>query len=193
MCWHSRGVISLDFRYRFAYYVPMPSLIFPDAWVVECAGCRCVITCFALDPQTEHMNQSTAPPATSAQVACPCCLGTYRYGEKAIRRGKIQPNPACRRKRDAQPSAHPGGTAGASLSPKPAATSAPTAFAASSANQNGAKHDAKLDGALLVGACLIAAIRMGSAEVRPSPKLTFTVSESVRLAREVLGELQRSR
>jgi hypothetical protein len=44
----------------------------------------------------------------------------------------------------------------------------------------------KLDGALLVGACLIAAIRMGTAEVRPSPKLTSTVTDSVKLARAVL-------
>jgi len=42
---------------------------------------------------------------------------------------------------------------------------------------------------LLVGACLIAAVRMGSAEVRPSPKLTATVVDSVRLARVVLQEL----
>ncbi len=160
----------------------MPSPIFPDAWVVECAGCRCVITCFALDPQSEHMNKSTAPPATSAQVACPCCLGTYRYGEKDIRRGRIQPNPACRRNRSADLPAKPANSgAGLTASSRAKLGASP-----------GTEPASKLDGALLVGACLIAAVRMGSAEVRPSPKLTVTVTDAVRLARAVLAEMQRS-
>ena len=152
----------------------MSEPIFPEAWVVDCVGCRCVITCFALDPQSEHTNRSTAPPFASAQVACPCCLGTYRYSSKDMRRGKIQPNPACRRNRSAQSAANPT----TKLERKPGATP-------------GRAESTKLDGALLVGACLIAAVRMGPAEVRPSPKLTATVTDAVRLAQEVLREMQR--
>lgn len=128
----------------------VPDLPLPSAWVVTCKACNCVITCFAIDPQREHMSRSQEPPQDSAQVACPCCFKTFRYARQDIRRGKMQPNEACR------------------------------------------KQMGKLDGALLVGACLIAAIRMGSAEVRPSPKLTSTVADSVKLARSVLRGISQS-
>ncbi len=37
-------------------------------------------------------------------------------------------------------------------------------------------------GALLIAACIIAAIRLRGEPIRPSPKLTATIAESVALA-----------
>ncbi len=47
-------------------------------------------------------------------------------------------------------------------------------------------------GALLIAACIIAAIRLRGEPIRPSPKLTATVAEAITLARAVLRELQRA-
>lgn len=47
-------------------------------------------------------------------------------------------------------------------------------------------------GALLIAACIIAAIRLRGEPIRPSPKLTAVVSESVTLAKTVLRELLRA-
>lgn len=47
-------------------------------------------------------------------------------------------------------------------------------------------------GALLIAACIIAAIRLRGEPIRPSPKLTSTVAEAVALAKTVLRELQRA-
>jgi hypothetical protein len=47
-------------------------------------------------------------------------------------------------------------------------------------------------GALLIAACIIAAIRLRGEPIRPSPKLTATVAEAISLARTVLRELQRA-
>jgi hypothetical protein len=49
----------------------------------------------------------------------------------------------------------------------------------------------KQTGALLIAACIIAAIRLRGAPIQPSPKLTYLVSESVQLAKLVLRELER--
>jgi len=49
----------------------------------------------------------------------------------------------------------------------------------------------RLDGALLVGACLIAVIRLRGEDLRPSPRVTSIIADSVRLARSVLREIQR--
>jgi len=46
-------------------------------------------------------------------------------------------------------------------------------------------------GALLIAACLVAAIRLRGEPIKPSPKLTATISESVQLARMVMREVQR--
>jgi len=51
--------------------------------------------------------------------------------------------------------------------------------------------ESKTDGAVLVAASVVAAIRLRGAEVKPSPKLTATIKDSVELARLVLAELQR--
>jgi hypothetical protein len=49
----------------------------------------------------------------------------------------------------------------------------------------------KQNGALLIAACLIAAIRLRGEPIERSPKVVATMSDSVRLARSVLQELQR--
>jgi integrase len=55
-----------------------------EAWVVECTGCKCVITCFAIDPQLEHGQAKSGPPYQSAVVTCPCCGSDYRYTDVPI-------------------------------------------------------------------------------------------------------------
>ncbi len=44
------------------------------------------------------------------------------------------------------------------------------------------------NGALLIAACIVAAIRLRGEPIRPSPKLTATVQDSVELAKMVLRE-----
>lgn len=121
-------------------------------WVVECKGCRCFITCFAVDPQAEHMKQADAPPAQSALVTCSCCWKTYRYAGEQIGRGNPKQNPGCACK---WPSGKP-------------------------------------DGALLVAASIVAAIRLRGQEITPSPKLNAVVYDSILLARMIAVQLQRS-
>jgi hypothetical protein len=48
----------------------------------------------------------------------------------------------------------------------------------------------KQRGALLIAACLIAAIRLGGDPIQPSPKLTATVHDSVQLAVLVWREIE---
>ena len=48
-------------------------------------------------------------------------------------------------------------------------------------------------GALLIAACIVAAIRLRGEPIKPSPKLTATISEAAQLAKIVLRELQRGR
>jgi hypothetical protein len=47
------------------------------------------------------------------------------------------------------------------------------------------------NGALLIAACIVAAIRLRGEPINPSPKLTATINESVQLARMVLAQIQR--
>jgi ABC-type transport system involved in cytochrome c biogenesis ATPase subunit len=47
------------------------------------------------------------------------------------------------------------------------------------------------NGALLIAASIVAAIRLRGQEVTPSPRLTAVVKDSVALARLVLAELSR--
>src|SRR5579859_5985027 len=113
------------------------------AWVVTCVGCKCVITCFAIDPQLEHGKNEgeIGPPAPSAVLACPCCGGAYRYSGSAISRGTARRSPMCHRKQQRPP----------------------------------------ISGALVVAASIVAAIRLRGGEVRPSPRLTSTIRDSVSL------------
>jgi hypothetical protein len=66
-----------------------------SSWVVTCTGCHCVITCFAIDPQSEHTHPSATPPQPSAVLTCPCCWSDYRYSGKQITHGTPKQNPAC--------------------------------------------------------------------------------------------------
>ena len=45
-------------------------------------------------------------------------------------------------------------------------------------------------GAVLIAACIIAAIRLRGEEIRPSPKLKHTIFESVQLATMILRQLK---
>jgi hypothetical protein len=51
----------------------------------------------------------------------------------------------------------------------------------------------KQRGALLIAACLIAAIRLRGEPIKPSPKLKATIHDSVQLATMVLQELHSRR
>lgn len=119
-----------------------------EAWVVTCTGCKCVVTCFAIDPQLEHGQTKSGPPYQSAVVICPCCGSAYRYAGASIVRGTPRPNPLCQRKVQRQP----------------------------------------MDGARLVAASIVAAIRLRGEEIKSSPKLAATVNDSVRL---VMAEMER--
>jgi hypothetical protein len=46
-------------------------------------------------------------------------------------------------------------------------------------------------GGLLIAASIVAAIRLRGQEIKPSPKLTATIRDSVRLAQLVLAEIER--
>ena len=48
-------------------------------------------------------------------------------------------------------------------------------------------------GALLIAACIVAAIRLRGEPIKPSPKLTATIGDSVQLAKMVMRELLRGR
>jgi hypothetical protein len=45
--------------------------------------------------------------------------------------------------------------------------------------------------ALLIAACIIVAIRLRGAEIRPSPKLSYVVTGSMQLAKLVMREIER--
>jgi hypothetical protein len=45
--------------------------------------------------------------------------------------------------------------------------------------------------ALLIAACIVAVIRLRGEPIRPSPKLTATIADSVELARMVLAQIQK--
>lgn len=57
---------AFDVRSIFAYAFVMSS----EAWVVECRACKCVLTCFAVDPLANSANTalwSTGTGGTNAQ------------------------------------------------------------------------------------------------------------------------------
>jgi hypothetical protein len=47
------------------------------------------------------------------------------------------------------------------------------------------------NGALLIAACIVAAIRLRGEPIQQSPKVVATVSDSIKLARMVLREIER--
>jgi hypothetical protein len=129
-----------------------------EAWVVECAGCKCVITCVAIDPQSEHgQPKRLIAPMPSAVLQCPCCDSPYRYTGADMTRGIPRRNPTCEQRR---------------LRQQPAG--------------------GKLDGAVLIAATMVAAMRLRGEDVKPSPKVTATVADSIALARMVLARMERA-
>jgi hypothetical protein len=48
-----------------------------------------------------------------------------------------------------------------------------------------------MDGAVVVAASIVAAIRLRGEPITPSPKVVATISDSVRLARMVLANMER--
>ena len=52
-------------------------------------------------------------------------------------------------------------------------------------------NSTRLEGALLVAASLIAVIRLRGEDMRPSPRVSSVIADSVSLARAVLREVQR--
>lgn len=54
-----------------------------------------------------------------------------------------------------------------------------------------AVDEPKQNGAILIAASIIAAIRLRGQEIKPSPKLNAVVYDSILLARTVLAQLER--
>jgi hypothetical protein len=57
------------------YFIRLPLLALmsscvalPSAWVVKCVDCQCVVNCFAIDPQEDHITGDEARPRESAVV-----------------------------------------------------------------------------------------------------------------------------
>jgi hypothetical protein len=122
------------------------------SWVVTCTACKCVITCFAIDPQAEHGRElSPVPPQGSCVLQCPCCDSAYRYTAVDMKRGVPKRNSLCNRQSQRQP----------------------------------------LNGAVLVAATMVAAMRLRGEPVTPSPKVVSVVSDSIALARMVLARMER--
>ena len=92
----------------------------PEAWVVRCKRCSCVVTCFATDPQAEHLATKKPEPPYRSEPQRP--------------RG---------------------------------------------------------DGALVVAASVVAAIRLRGEDVKPSPKLKAVIHDSLRLVRLQMPEIQK--
>jgi len=132
----------------------MSFVAFPEAWVVRCKGCSCLVTCFATDPQAEHLGPKNPEPpyAGAVHVTCSCCWKVFRYLQDEIFRGQPRQSEQCSR---------------------------------------GRQHTAKPDGAMLITAGTIAAIRLRGEPVQPSPKLKAVIHDSVSLARLVLSEIQK--
>lgn len=54
------------------------------------------------------------------------------------------------------------------------------------------KQTPKQDGALLMAASIVAAIRLRGETITPSPKVTAAISDSLQLARMVMARMERS-
>ena len=132
----------------------MSFVAIPEAWVVRCKGCSCIVTCFATDPQAEHLaaKKPEPPYAGPVLVTCSCCWNVFRYLENEVFRGQPRKNDQCNR-------------------------------------SNPQKH--KGDGALVVAASVVAAIRLRGEDVKPSPKLKSVIHDSLHLVRLLMAEIQK--
>ena len=79
----------------------MAFIAFPEAWVVRCKGCACLVTCFATDPQAEHLSAKKLEPpyAGAVQVTCACCWKVFRYLQDEVFRGQPRQSESCSRLR----------------------------------------------------------------------------------------------
>ncbi len=128
----------------------------PEAWVVRCMRCSCVITCRALDPK----NSSEEAPKSTLPVTCSCCGNTHHYHPGDIYRGKPARGVQCPAWKDATPTSQP--------------------------------RDPRERNTIAICASVIAAIRLHKEEIRKSPKVVATVSDSVNLAKIVLEKVRAS-
>ncbi len=128
----------------------------PEAWVVRCMRCSCIITCRAFDPRTSPEDA----PKSALPVTCSCCRTTHHYHPGDIYRAKPAPGVQCPAWKDARPADQP--------------------------------RDSRERNTLAICASVIAAIRLHREEIRKSPKVVSTVSDSVNLAKIVLEKVRAS-
>lgn len=132
----------------------------PEAWVVRCKKCSCTVNCRAIDPQTEHSNPELRDPAPRVHLVVSCACCWSPF--------RYAPTEIFK--------GHP--------------ARSPTCPVQKAANGTQARKDDKTNGAMLVAASLIAAVRLGRNEVKPSPVLHSTIVDSVHLAGLILKKLQ---
>lgn len=136
-----------------------PVAALPEAWVVRCKKCSCTVNCRAIDPQAEHSNPELRDPAPRGHLVVTCSCCWSAFRYAPSEIFKGAPDRGTR---------------------------CPTQRPAQGAEM---KRDDKTKGALLVAASLIAAIRLGRNEVKPSPVLNVTITDSIHLARMILEKL----
>jgi len=139
---------------------------FSAAWVVKCAGCGCIITAWAVNPQTEHANPDkvTPPPPDSLQVACSCCWKAYLYKAENIFKASPRPSAACWNRK------HP--------------RLEPTTKKVDSHSRAG-------DGALLIAASLVATIRLRGERFQPNSTVRASVADAIRFVRMIMAEMNK--
>ena len=123
--------------------------------MVRCKTCSCAITCWATDPQAQHLSDKKPVPPVAApfMLTCSCCWSVWRYLEMEVSWGHPEQSENCRKKN--------------------------------------AKSGSKTQGALLVAASTIAAIRLRGELIKPRPKLKSLIYDSISLARLVQGEIEK--
>jgi|SRR5579859_1348169 len=75
----------------------------PEAWVVRCIRCSCIITCRAFDAQNEPIEA----PKHMLAVTCSCCDTTHRYHPGDVYRGRPAPGAQCPAWKEAKPTSQP--------------------------------------------------------------------------------------
>ena len=144
-------------------------LALPSAWVVTCTACGCIVTCQAIDPQ-ERVDPSKPEPSAPREarvVTCSCCWQSYLYRVLDIFKGVPKPSDRCAARRSASPRG-----------------------SSETQSQNGSRPDAKADGALLITASIIAAVRLNKEEIKNTPRVHARIADSIQLAQMILSRLR---
>jgi hypothetical protein len=138
-----------------------------QAWVVRCKKCGCTITCRAVDPQTEHAESDKPAPAPQHPiiVSCSFCWAPFGYSPTEIFKGHPAPSSTCFEHRRVE-AGNKGGV------------------------PNHEEDERKSNGAILIAASLIAAVRLNREEIKPSPSMTAKISDSIRLAEMIQARLR---